>query len=512
MSETDAELLRRYEREHAEEAFAEIVRRYLNLVYAAALRQVRSPQLAEEVAQSAFTELARNSGRLAPDTVLAAWLYQVTRRRALDLVRREARRQLREQIATEMNAANATTDDWRQIEPLLDEAMHALDETERAAVLLRYFENKSLREVGAALGTSDDAAQKRVTRAVERLREFLAKRGVTVGAGGLVVVISANAVQAAPAGLAVTISAAAIGAAIQTPTAILASKAIAMTTVQKTIIGTTLAVAVGAGVYEARQGATLRSQVDIMQQQQSPLTEQVKRLQEERDAATARQATLEEENARLKETVAEVPKLRGELARLRSTPQQIGSANPAGLDANDPDVQNFLAMRALKQEINRYLERMPDKKIPELKLLRDEDWVMVTREAKFDSDAEVRKTLSRLRSRAKDRMFMASSLYSFTHANNGQLPTDISQLKPAFKSAVEYHGGTVDDATLDAIFTRYSLLRTGNVSELPADAWVIVEKAPVDKDYDSRAKFGVGRSTIISTGIGEAGDPDDKFY
>jgi hypothetical protein len=135
-------------------------------------------------------------------------------------VRREARRQFREHIATEMNAMNATDlsrrnpmeadDDWTQIAPLLDEAMHSLDDTDRTAVLLRYFENKSLREVGATLGTTDDAARKRVSRAVERLREFFAKRGVYVGASGLVAVISGNAVQAAPVGLAITISTAAV--------------------------------------------------------------------------------------------------------------------------------------------------------------------------------------------------------------------------------------------------------------------------------------------------------------
>src|SRR5437763_7556385 len=108
MSDTDLELLARYTGQRAEDAFGEIVRRHLDLVYSAALRQVRSPQLAEEVAQSAFTDLARNAHRLAPETVLTAWLYQVTRRTAIDAVRREARRQLREQIATEMNAVNAT--------------------------------------------------------------------------------------------------------------------------------------------------------------------------------------------------------------------------------------------------------------------------------------------------------------------------------------------------------------------------------------------------------------------
>ena len=117
--------------------------------------------MAEEVAQCTFLKLARHARKFAPGTLLTAWLYQVTRREAVDLVRREARRQSREQIASEMNVMNATAADWTHLEPRLDEAMHALDETDRAAVLLRYFENQSLREVGQRLGTSDDAAQKK---------------------------------------------------------------------------------------------------------------------------------------------------------------------------------------------------------------------------------------------------------------------------------------------------------------------------------------------------------------
>jgi predicted RNA polymerase sigma factor len=147
------------------------------------------------------------------------FLTAVTRRVAIDVTRREARRQLREQIATEMNAMNATAADWTHIEPLLDEAMHALDETDRTAVLLRYFENKSLREVGAALGASENAAQKSLGRAVERLREFFAKRGVPFVESGLVVVISTNAVLMAPAGLSAAITAAALaGTTIVTTT------------------------------------------------------------------------------------------------------------------------------------------------------------------------------------------------------------------------------------------------------------------------------------------------------
>src|ERR1035437_5979588 len=205
MTANDLDLLRQFIRDQSQDAFTTLVKRHVNLVYSAALRQVRSPQLAEEVAQSVFADLARDAGKLKPGTILTAWLYQVARRTAIDAVRKESRCQLREQIAVEMNDMNATSAEWTHIEPLLDDAMDALDETDRSAILLRYFENKTLREVGEALGTSDDAAQKRVSRAVEQLREFFSKRKVTIGASGLAVLISPNAVQSAPAGLAARI-------------------------------------------------------------------------------------------------------------------------------------------------------------------------------------------------------------------------------------------------------------------------------------------------------------------
>src|SRR6185503_16749701 len=122
MSDTDLELLSRYTRDRAEDAFSEVLRRHLDLVHSAALRQVRSPQLGEEVAQSTFIKLARHAHQLAPNSILAAWLYQVARRESIDVIRREARRQLREQIAVEMIAMNATANDWTQFEPLLDDA------------------------------------------------------------------------------------------------------------------------------------------------------------------------------------------------------------------------------------------------------------------------------------------------------------------------------------------------------------------------------------------------------
>jgi len=318
MSDTDLELLARYATRQAEDAFAELVRRHLNLVYSAALRQVRSPQLAEEVAQSAFVDLARNAARLRPDTILTAWLYQVTRRTAIDVVRREASRQLREQIATEMNAMNATAADWTHIEPLLDEAMHALDETDRAAVLLRYFENKSLREVGQALGASENAAQKRLSRAIESLREFFAKRGVTVGASGLLVVLTANAVQAAPVGLAVTVSttAALAGATIATTSIGTATKAIALTTLHKSFVAAALVAAVGTAIYEAHQISVAYDLNASLQQQQSTLTDQIGQLIRERDTAVRGLTAVGDETSRLDQSTRELLRLRANVASL----------------------------------------------------------------------------------------------------------------------------------------------------------------------------------------------------
>ena len=169
-------------------------------------------------------------------------------------------------------------------------------------MLLRYFERKSAREMAGLLGLSDEAAQKRVNRAVERLRDHFAKRRLTVGAGGLAVALSANAVQAAPAGLSATITAvvALAGTAAGTTAAIATINTIAMTTLQKTILTAAFAVAAGAGIYEAHQAAQLRAQNRALQQQPAPPAGLVQQLQTERDEATNRLASLVAENARLK--------------------------------------------------------------------------------------------------------------------------------------------------------------------------------------------------------------------
>jgi hypothetical protein len=188
-------------------------------------------------------------------------------------------------------------------------------------LLLRYFERKTARDMAQTLGTTEDAAQKRVSRAVERLREFFAKRGVTIGASGLVIAISANAVQAAPAGLAVTISAAAATAT--------AAKAIVMTTLQKTLTTAAFVLAVGIGIYEARQASNLRAQVQTLQQQQAPLTGQVAQLKSDNESLAHRLAQANESPSLSSDRLRELLKLRGEVGLLRRRQRELERAAAA---------------------------------------------------------------------------------------------------------------------------------------------------------------------------------------
>jgi RNA polymerase sigma factor (sigma-70 family) len=318
---TDQELVREYAERRSEPAFGELVRRHVDLVHSAALRMVGDAHQAQDVSQAVFVALAQNARQLTAHPVLSGWLHRTAQHLAANTVRASVRRQTREQEAVAMNELLATASEpsWETIAPPLDAALGELSEPDRDAVLLRYFEKKSAQEMAGMLGISDEAAQKRVNRAVERLRDYFAKRGVTIGAGGLVVVISANAVTAAPVGLAAAIATAALaGTAVSTATLIAATKTIAMTTLQKTIITTALVAAAGAGVFEARQVAQLREQNQTLQQQQAPLAEQVRQLQGERDQSASQLASLAEKVGKMDQNNLELLKLRGEVTLLHN--------------------------------------------------------------------------------------------------------------------------------------------------------------------------------------------------
>src|SRR5689334_9344834 len=145
----DGELLTRYARGKDEEAFGTLVRRYVNLVYSAALRQVSDAHLAEDVTQMVFLKLARKAGSLPEGVVLAGWLHADTRLTALQVMRTERRGAAREE-AIEMET-NETALEWEELRPVLDEALAEIEPAERDALLLRFFGDRNFADVGAAL-------------------------------------------------------------------------------------------------------------------------------------------------------------------------------------------------------------------------------------------------------------------------------------------------------------------------------------------------------------------------
>jgi RNA polymerase sigma factor (sigma-70 family) len=203
MMAEDMALVREFAQSNSEQAFAALVSRHVNLVYSVALRQVRNPHLAEEITQGVFIILARKAKSLSPKTILSGWLCRTARCVSTNALRTERRRQFREQEAHMQSVLNKPESGvWNQIAPLLDEALSCLGEKEHDAVVLRFFDGKELKQVGAAMGTTEDAARMRVNRGLERLREFFTKKGVTLSSTAIAGAVAANAVQAAPVGLA----------------------------------------------------------------------------------------------------------------------------------------------------------------------------------------------------------------------------------------------------------------------------------------------------------------------
>lgn len=201
----DWHLLREYTDHGSETAFRTLVERHLPLVHSAAVRQVADPQLAEEISQTVFLLLARKARALPRGTVIAGWLFRTTRFVAQRAARGETRRRRREQEALDMQTLHTPDRAWDAMAPLLDEGLAHLQETDRHALLLRHFEHRPYREVGLALGLGEDAAKKRVARALDRLRAFLALRGVVVPAAVIGIALSDHAVHAAPPGTAASI-------------------------------------------------------------------------------------------------------------------------------------------------------------------------------------------------------------------------------------------------------------------------------------------------------------------
>jgi RNA polymerase sigma factor (sigma-70 family) len=319
----DWQLLKSYARDDSQDAFAEIVRRHVNLVYSAALRQVQEPELARDVTQLVFANLAHRAKSLKPKGTLAGWLYSDASLTSREILRRERRRVVREQEAVAMQDVEISQD-WALIRPGLDAALTQLGKTDRDAVLLRFFEQRSLKDIGAALGMEEDTARKRVSRALEKLRMQLARQGVTTTDDALSGALTTHAVEAAPAGIvagvvATSVTAASTAAATGTTTFI---ELLTMTTKLKaTVAAAALLAGVGTPLFmQHAENKSLRLQNQALVAQASQF------------------ATLEEENQRLSNRIAlsanangtavsdqervELNRLRAEVATLRGEAKQ----------------------------------------------------------------------------------------------------------------------------------------------------------------------------------------------
>ena len=469
------ELLDRYVKENAESAFAEIVTRHLNLVYSTALRHVRSPHLAEEVTQSVFIDLSRQSGRIRSGTSLVAWLHVVARRTAVDAIRRESRRRANESSAALFAGgdADAVENDppWIEIESLLDEAVEALNPTDRTAILLRFFEDRSFQEVANVLGSTDDAAQKRVSRALERIRRYLSRRGVRVTAAGLSGSLATHAMQTAPSALNATITSAAVAKAAPFFALSRPLVEIAMTTTQKLLAGTVFAAAIAGGIYQIQKNVHQAAELKDLRARAASAEQDLRLLREQRDASMKALQQMSEA-----------------LASERSKTALFASQDSEAESALDGWLQRVVSMK-------RFLKEHPQYQIPELSLLEEKDWLEATKEAQLEDEWDFRSTADILRRLAAQRLFhhVMPAVSRYLKASKGVPPTDPSQLAEFVDKPI--------DAT---IWQRYKII---SPAEAGTDAptfsgpngkkatWLFTDRAAVDDYYVSKiyaSEYGVG--------------------
>ena len=286
MDRSDADLLGAFARSRSEAAFRALVDRHLDHVHSVAWRVTRRHDLAADVAQLVFVRLAERHRHLPAGLSLAAWLHMNTRSLAIDLVRAEVARRRREQEFSHgsiMNPPDAAN--WSALESSLDEAVEALPAPDRDAILLRFYQKHTHAGVGRHLGVNEDAARMRIQRALEKLRELLARRGVTTTAAALAATLPTHAISAAPAALAASISSAAIGtAAIETTTL---TTATAIMTKSHAATAAAIAIALPIIVLQYSDNRRLRADAADLRNRANALAAQVSSLPLSADGRTS---------------------------------------------------------------------------------------------------------------------------------------------------------------------------------------------------------------------------------
>ncbi len=342
----DAELLQRYAAVRTGDDFAEIVRRHVDFVYSAALRQVNGDaHLAEDVVQLVFADLARKAGQLARHRVLAGWLFTSTRFAAAKAVRGEQRRRAREREAytmEELDRDPAAQLDWGRVRPVLDAALADLNERDRTAILLRFFEGRGFAEVGERLELSENSARMRVERALDKLHGLLARRGVTSTTGALAAAMAGQAVTAAPVGLAASVTGVALAGAAAGSGAVAAMTFMSMTKLQLGLAGAVALTGVAGIVSQQRAAEAVRKELAALPADEGREVATL-RVGNERlaqaAAAAARRRGVESELTELRENVATLARrvdaqaaaARAEIAaareaRARATTRRVNAA------------------------------------------------------------------------------------------------------------------------------------------------------------------------------------------
>jgi RNA polymerase sigma factor (sigma-70 family) len=483
---TDAgTLLAEYARNGSEEAFRELLARYINLVYSTAARLVGGDtHLAEDVAQTVFMDLAGAARSLPAGVMIGGWLHRHTCFVARKNLRSERRRQRRERQAAEMNAQHDhSAADLAQVAPILDEAINQLGEEDRAAILLRFFEQLEFRLVGQALGSTEEAARKRVTRALEKLHSIVKRQGVGLSVAALGSALAAQAVTAAPVGFAASIAGPVLAGAATgmgkpfTLLKLMATRKVQSATITAIIIASAtlpLVVQFQARARLSRLDDSLRRQNDQLAQTNAEHDRLANLL-----AQTKNSGTLADNQLR------EVLRLRNEVGLLKRQVQELTPAQATQPQDQAQEDQLAAMKRKYAAQVDRlkqWLEAHPAEKIPELQNLPDEIWINDV--DTLAEDNNFARTAALLRANAEGQVFQTlwPALKKFAQDNNGQFPADLSELKPYFKTPID-----------DAILQRYAIVPTSSlISELqPGGNWVITEKAAVNPALDMRSAYGL---------------------
>ncbi len=458
----DGELLRRYAVDGDEGSFSALVERHLGFVYATALRRVGDEHLAKDISQTVFAGLARKARALSSHPSLVGWLYTAVHYTAASIRRNEFRRRAREHAAATTDASTGAMSDsidWNRLQPVIDDSLKALPVPDRDILLLRFFKGMTFHQIASTTGLSEEAARKRVARAMERLRGGLVRRGITSTGAALASALGAQPAAVVPQGL----SALVVGAALSQTGSATALSAFVMTTTHKILATLAVAAAIGGGFIIVRN------------------------LQQER----IRSAELESALVDARQREQQLREDRSELLRAQTPVAPMQSVTTAPEPETVPTEEGSAVDR-----LRGWLARMPDKAIPEMNLLLPDEWTIVAEEFTLDSEIEARKALRSLRSRAKSSLEddFHGALTGYLNANGGVLPADIHAIAPYFNPPLD-----------PMILQRYELIQSGrfqgptvvdensplSIDEQVRRPMLIAERndALVDEEYESRAMF-----------------------